>query len=80
MGLKAHIVHQYFKKEMEDGKVLLKVNPIHLTGLELIVHRDGKLTSREIEVGEAIAEELKAEAFVEVNGMEFNLLLSGLIK
>ena len=80
MGLQAHIVHQYFKKEMEGSKILMKVNPIHLTGLELVVHKNGTLKSREMELGEVIFEELKADAFVEVNGMEFNLLLSGLIK
>ena len=36
----SNIVHQYFKKEIEGTKILVKVNPIHWKGTEITVHPD----------------------------------------
>lgn len=80
MSVQSNIVHQYFKKEIEGSKILVKVNPVHLTGMEMIVYANGQLDTRPIEFDEAIWEDLSADGFVEVSGMEFNLLLSGLAK
>ena len=41
MGKENNIVHHYFKKEIEGTKVLVKVNPIHLKGIEITVFSDG---------------------------------------
>lgn len=80
MSLNSNIVHQYFKKEIDGSKILVKVNPVHLNGLELIVHPNGTLDSREMEFDEAIWDDLSADGFEEVSGMEFNLHISGLVK
>ncbi|MBZ0247027.1 MAG: hypothetical protein K8H85_13900 [Cyclobacteriaceae bacterium] len=80
MSIQSNIVHQYFKKEIEGSKLLVKLNPIHLRGLELIVYSNGKVETREMEFDEAIFEDLEADGFQEVSGMEFNLHLSGLAK
>lgn len=73
-----NIVHQYFKKEMEGTKILVKVNPIHLKGTELIVSEAGEKEMRELEFDSEIMEDLKADGFVEINPLEFNLYQSGL--
>jgi hypothetical protein len=78
MAKNNNIVHHYFKKELEGTKILVKVNPIHLTGTELIISGQGT-EMRELELDAEIAEDLKADGFAEVNGMEFNLYLAGLI-
>lgn len=74
-----NIVHQYFKKELEGAKILVKVNPIHLNGTELTVKRNGEAEARDLEFDTTIFEDLKTDGFEEVNAMEFNLYLSGLI-
>ncbi len=77
MGKENNIVHQYFKKELEGSKILVKVNPIHLKGTELQVDADG-VHARDLDFDSEIFEDLKADGFVEVNALEFNLYLSGL--
>ena len=80
MSVHSNIVHKYFKNETEDSKILVKVNPVHFTGIEMIVHKNGKLETRQLEFDSEIWDDLKVDGFVEVSGMEFNLHLSGLIK
>jgi hypothetical protein len=78
MAKNNNIVHQYFKKELEGTKILVKLNPIHLTGTELtIMGTDTEM--RELEFDAEIAEDLKTDGFAEVNAMEFNLYLAGLL-
>jgi hypothetical protein len=77
MGKENNIVHQYFKKELEGSKILVKVNPIHLKGTELVVDGDS-VHARDLDFDSEIFEDLKADGFVEVNALEFNLYLSGL--
>ena len=74
-----NIVHQYYKKELEGGKILVKVNPIHFTGTELIIDISGELQSRDLEFDEQIFDDLKQDGFTEVNALEFNIYLSGLL-
>jgi len=78
MAKDKNIVHQYFKKEIEGGKILVKVNPIHYTGTELIVD-GGEFHSRDLEFDDQIFDDLKHDGFVEVNALEFNIYLSGLL-
>lgn len=80
MSIQSNIVHQYFKKEIEGSKLLVKLNPIHLNGIELVVYAHGEVEVRELNFDEAIFEDLEADGFKEVSGMEFNLHLSGLAK
>ncbi len=78
MANSKNIVHQYFKKELEGTKILVKVNPIHLTGTELTVTGEGS-EMRDLEFDTEIFEDLKADGFEEVNAIEFNLYLAGLL-
>lgn len=59
---------------------MVKLNPIHLNGIELVVYAHGEVEVRELDFDEAIFEDLEADGFKEVSGMEFNLHLSGLAK
>ncbi len=79
MALSKNIVHHYFKKELEGTKILVKVDPIHFSGTELTIEISGKIETRDLEFDEHIFEDLKTDGFQEVNAMEFNLYLSGLI-
>ena len=75
----SNIVHQYFKKEDENGKVLLKINPIHLTGIEFVIPVKGETESHDVEVPNTFEADLPKEGFEACSPLEFNLYLSGLI-
>jgi hypothetical protein len=79
MAKENNIVHQYFKKEMPDGKILLRVNPIQFKGTEIWVSKQGA-EMRTLELDAEIFEDLKVDGFAEVNPMEFNLYLAGLLE
>jgi hypothetical protein len=74
----SNIVHRYFKKELNGGTILVRVNPVHLTGTELQVHPDGKIDHRNLQFDEAIYEDLAADDFREASALEFQLYASGL--
>ena len=78
MGKENNIVHQYFKKETEEAKILVRVNPIHLKGTEILVGKDGTQL-RDLEFDAEIFEDLKVDDFIEVSALEFNLYLAGLV-
>jgi len=78
MAKNNNIVHQYFKKETEGTKLLVRVNPIHWTGSELTITPEGA-EMRELDFDSEIFEDLKADGFAEVNPIEFNLYLAGLL-
>jgi len=80
MGKENNIVNQYFKKEFEGTKVLVKVNPIHLKGTEITLFEDGNSEVRELDFDQEIFEDLKADGFEVASPLEFNLYLSGLAK
>lgn len=77
--MSSNIVHQYFKKEDKDFKILLKLNPIHLKGTEITISPNQDPELRELEFDAEIYEDLRLDGFQEVNAMEFNLYLSGLL-
>ena len=76
----SNIVHQYFKKEAEGAKILIKVNPIHLRGAEITVQPDGRIEGREIEFGPNIVDELLTNGYKEASPLEFNLYDTGLVQ
>jgi hypothetical protein len=78
MAKDKNIVHQYFKKQIEDSQILVKVNPIHLTGTEIQIDKDGNLSFRELEFDEQIFDDLSHDGFIKTNPLEFNIYLSGL--
>ena len=78
MAKGSNIVHQYFRKEMEGAKILVKVDPIHFIGSEITVGPDGHAELREMEFDQGIFEDLKVDGFTEASPLEFNLYLNGL--
>jgi hypothetical protein len=76
--MSSNIVHQYFKKEIESTKILVKVNPIHWKGTEISVDENGNAEARDLTFDEQIFEDLKADGFTEASPLEFNLYYSGL--
>ena len=80
MAKSNNIVHQYFKKEFEGYKVLVKVNPIEFKGTELMVPTTGEVEQRNLEFDSEIFEDLKADGFGECTSLEFNLYATGLAK
>lgn len=78
MAKDRNIVHQYFRKELTDTTVLVRLNPLHLTVSEIVLHKKRDPELREFEVDEEIFEDLKADGFTEASPLEFNLYFSGL--
>ena len=78
MAKSSNIVHQYFRKEFDESTILVKVNPILFTGVEITLHKSGELEMREMEFDQQIFEDLAEDGFVESSPLEFNLYYSGL--
>jgi len=73
------VVHEYFKRVFDDYIVLVQLNPIDYSGLELIVHPDKKLEKTKMQFDENIKEDLEVDEFKPVTALEFNLYLKGLV-
>ncbi len=78
MAKNSNIVHQYFRKEENGTKIIVRVNPIHWTGAELTI-TDAGAEMREVELDSEVIDDLKIDGFKEVNAIEFNLYLAGLL-
>ncbi|HEY3402980.1 MAG TPA: hypothetical protein VGK59_06320 [Ohtaekwangia sp.] len=79
MAKGSNIVHQYFRKEIEGAKILVKVDPIHFIGSEITVSADGHAELREMQFDQDIFEDLNVDGFAEASPLEFNLYLNGLV-
>lgn len=80
MAKGSNIVHQYFKKELADFTLLVKVNPVLLTATEITVYKDKDPEFRDLEADESIFDDLREDGFTEASALSFNMYLSGLIK
>lgn len=67
---------QYFKRVFDDYQVLVQVEPETFTGIELIVHPDGKIEKTEMVFDEEIFEDLAADEFIHCNVLEFQMHLA----
>ncbi|MBN3584333.1 hypothetical protein JYB64_18200 [Algoriphagus aestuarii] len=72
----AKAIAQYFKRVFDDYQVLVQVNPEDYTGIELILHPDGKVERTEMEFDEEIFEDLEVDEFKSCSPLEFQLLLA----
>ena len=79
MAKGSNIVHQYFKKEIEGSKILVRVNPIHFTGEEITVLPNGESHARELQFDQDIFEDLRVDGFTEASPLEFNLYWNNLV-
>lgn len=78
MSKESNIVHRYFKKKFDSATILVKVNPIRLSGIELTLVPDEEVQMRDITFDEQIWDDLKVNGFEEAGALEFNLYYSGL--
>lgn len=75
MAKKDAIVYKYFKRVFEDFQVLVAVNPIDFSGIELIIHPDEKVEKNDMEYDEDIFEDLEVDEFQESSALEFQLYM-----
>jgi len=78
--MQKNIIHRYFKKELEQGKILVQINPENFSGLELLVDTNGRISKTRRTFDEMIYEDLAYDDFHECSPLEFNLYLKGLAK
>jgi hypothetical protein len=64
---------QYFKRIFDDYQVLVQVNPNDFSGVELIVHPDGKIEKTDMTFDEEIFEDLAEDEFIHCNVLEFQM-------
>lgn len=72
-------IHQYYKKSFEGLTILVQVNPDNLTGIELIVHADGRIARTNRQFDSEIYDDLAVDDFETAGSLEFNLYLKGLV-
>lgn len=78
MAKGSNIVHQYFKRDFDGYKILVKLNPLAFNGTEITRFDNGEVNIRDLEFDEEIIDDLQADGFEEASPLEFNLYLSGL--
>ncbi len=71
----AKAISHYFKRVFEDYQVLVEVNPVDFTGVELILHPDGKVEKTDMTFDEEIFEDLEEDGFEPCGALEFQLHL-----
>jgi hypothetical protein len=77
--MSSNIVHQYFKREEKGMKILVKVDPVHLKGTEIIIEDGGATHVRDILFDTEIFADLHADGFTPAGPLEFNLHYKGLV-
>jgi len=75
----AMIIYQYFKKELEEGSILVRINPENFNGLELLVDKQNNVLQTTREFDETIYDDLKFDEFSKGNALEFNLYLNRVV-
>ncbi|MEQ8713518.1 MAG: hypothetical protein RIC80_10910 [Cyclobacteriaceae bacterium] len=73
-------IHEYYKKELQEFKILVRIAPESLQGLELIVSVDGKMEKTKRQFDKDIFDDLAEDEFEKCSPLEFNLYLKGLAK
>jgi len=71
-------IHKYYKKSFDGLLILVQLDPITLTGVELIVDGDGTIVKNEREFDSDIYEDLEIDEFEPASPLEFNLYLKKL--
>ena len=74
----ANQIYEYFKKEIEDDKILVRINPVTFEGLELLISKEGQVLKTNREFDETIYDDLEHDEFTTGNSLEFNLYLKGI--
>ena len=71
-------IFEYFKKELDEATILVRINPNTFEGLELIVLKNNQIKKTARMFDATIYDELEFDEFLKGNQIEFNLLLQGL--
>jgi len=69
-------IYQYFKKEFEANKIIVRINPTSFEGLELLISETGEISKTSREFDDSIYEELDFDEFIASSPLEFNLYLA----
>lgn len=57
--------------------MLLRIDPIHYTAIQITIPKKGERKGEEIEMNEHFAQELEAQGYVVAGPLEFHLYLNG---
>ena len=72
------VIYQYFKKELEEGKILVRINPQTFEGTELLVNAESQVQLTKRLFDKTIYEDLDFDEFSNGSALEFNLYLKGI--
>lgn len=71
-------IFEYFKKELDEATILVRINPNTFEGLELIVLKNNQIKQTARMFDATIYDELEFDEFISGNPIEFNLHLQGI--
>jgi len=74
----AQIIFEYFKKELDEATILVRIDPNTFAGLELIILKNNQVKKTVRTFDETIYDDLKFDKFIKGNPLEFNLHLQGI--
>jgi len=77
-ALMGQTIYEYFKKELPEATILVRIHPETLEGLELIVLTSKQIQQTVRQFDDNIYHELAFDKFIDGSAMEFNLYLKGL--
>jgi hypothetical protein len=72
------MIHQYFKKDFGDFKIIVQLNPKTFEGVELTIHLNKEIERRTIQFDGEIYADLEEDKFTNASPLEFNLYLNGI--
>lgn len=71
-------IHNYYKKAFDGLLILVRLDPVNLTGIELIIDEQGTMVKNQREFDEEIYHDLEADEFEPASPLEFQLYLNRL--
>lgn len=71
-------MYEYFRKVLDEGMILVRINPTNFAGLELIISKDKHVLQTARSFDDSIYDEMAADDFEDGSAMEFNLYLKGI--
>jgi len=75
----SNVVHEYYKRQFQGFKIIVQINPVDYTGIELTIPDTGQIKRRDLEFDKTIYDDLELDEFKASSPIEFNLYIKGLI-
>ena len=72
------MIHEYFKKDFGDFKIIVQLNPKTFEGIELTVNKNKEIEKRELQFDADIYDDFAEDEFIKASPLEFNLYLNGI--